>query len=451
MWVLNMIGILVFINKLVTKILHLLHHNATQYPGFIIYDVLKQHHILERIKYPKYVIAVTGSSGKGSTVNLIKHILEDNGLDVGYNAEGGNGVLGVISYVLNNCNRKGEFMHDVLLLECDEKHLKLIFQGNKMTHLIITNITRDQPVRNGNQNIIFEEICKAIKGDETIILNADDPLVSRLKYSHKGKIVTYGVKEFSDSYNTPITDSVDYAYCPICHSKLKYNYYHYGHIGNYECPNKDFERGKVDFEVNEVNYKKNQIKINRKNVYLNYDAIYAIYYTVAAYALCSSLGLDDAKIRESLNVDKAPSKRGKMYKLNDRNLTMLESKNENNLSYYQSIKYITNQENTKTVILGFDNVSRRYHYNDLSWLYDVDFELLNDEKIDKIIVIGRFRYDVMARLKLANIARNKIIMVNDLNNLKETIINQTKGDIYTMVCFDMTAIIKKLVEGDQHE
>jgi hypothetical protein len=130
---------------------------------------------------------------------------------------------------------------------------------------------------------------------------------------------------------------------------------------------------------------------------------------------------------------------------------MLESKNENNLSYYQSIKYITNKENTKTVILGFDNVSRRYHYNDLSWLYDVDFELLNDDKIDKIIVIGRFRYDVMARLKLANIPRNKIIMVNDLNNLKETILNQTKGDIYTMVCFDMTAIIKKLVEGDQHE
>jgi hypothetical protein len=57
----------------------------------------------------------------------------------------------------------------------------------------------------------------------------------------------------------------------------------------------------------------------------------------------------------------------------------------------------------------------------------------------------------MARLKLANIPRNKIIMVNDLNNLKETILNQTKGDIYTMVCFDMTAIIKKLVEGDQHE
>ena len=75
---------------------------------------------------------------------------------------------------------------------------------------------------------------------------------------------------------------------------------------------------------------------------------------------------------------------------------MLESKNENNLSYYQSMKFIKNQKGKKTVILGFDNVSRRYQYNDLSWLWDVDFELLNDKTIDTLVYAKRIE------LKLEN-------------------------------------------------
>ena len=129
---------------------------------------------------------------------------------------------------------------------------------------------------------------------------------------------------------------------------------------------------------------------------------------------------------------------------------MLESKNENNLSYYQSIKYIVSKKGIKTIILGFDNVSRRYKYNDLSWLWDVDFEKLNDKNIDKIIVIGRFRYDVATRLDLAGIKKDKMILVDDFNNLLN-IVKTTKGELYTMVCFDMTANILNLIKEENHE
>ena len=124
---------------------------------------------------------------------------------------------------------------------------------------------------------------------------------------------------------------------------------------------------------------------------------------------------------------------------------MLETKNENNLSYYQSIRFIKNQSGKKTIILGFDNVSRRYQFNDLSWLWDVEFELLNDKNIDKIFVIGRFRYDVMTRLEFAGID------IDELDTLIKRVKNESIGDIYTMVCFDMTANIHKLIEDDENE
>ena len=122
---------------------------------------------------------------------------------------------------------------------------------------------------------------------------------------------------------------------------------------------------------------------------------------------------------------------------------MLESKNENALSYYQSLKYVLNAEGKKVVILGFDNVSRRYKYNDLSWLWDVEFELLNDESIEKIILIGRFKWDVRVRLEYAKIPNEKIYMLDDINEIVHVLKTETKGNIYTMVCFDMTEILLK--------
>jgi hypothetical protein len=121
------------------------------------------------------------------------------------------------------------------------------------------------------------------------------------------------------------------------------------------------------------------------------------------------------------------------------------------LSYYQSIKYIINEPGLKTIILGFDNVSRRYKLNDLSWLYDVNFELLaNNKQVDKIFCIGRFRYDVATRLNYAGIEKNKIILIDDLNNLLKEVETKSSGNIYTMVCFDMTSIIKKLVQNENN-
>lgn len=445
------LSLMIFINKLITKICKVFKRNGSVYPGFIIYDVLKQKKILEKVKYPKYVIAVTGSSGKGSTTDFIYHILTDAGYDVCYNKNGSNGVLAATTLILNHCNAKGEFLHDVLLLECDERHLKLIFGKNKMTHLVVTNVTRDQPARNGDPDIVFADILKAIGDNTKLIINADDPLVNRLSYFYSNEKVTYGVSKTQDSYIKSSIDAVDYAYCPKCHTKLKYDYYHYGHIGNYACPQCDFQRGKVDYEVTDVSFSKHSIKINGNDIYLNKDVLYAVYYTVAAVAVCHSIGVDMETILRAINGDKLASKRGKVRSLDGRTLTMLETKNENNLSYYQSLRFIKNQKGKKTIILGFDNVSRRYHFNDLSWLWDVEFELLQDKNIDKIFIIGRFRYDVFTRLDFAGIASEKLVLVDDLGRLIEMVKKDSFGDIYTMVCFDMTANILKLIEDDENE
>ncbi len=329
--------------------------------------------------------------------------------------------------------------------------MKLIFHKKKPTHLVITNLTRDQPARNGTPEIVFNDIKKAIDDSVHLIINADDPLVSRLKLTHQGKITTYGLDKTKYSYKKPTLNNVDFAYCPKCHQKLEYSYYHYGHLGDYKCPRCDFYRGTPDFLATNINLEKQTIMLNNEKINLNKNALYTAYATTAAFALAKTLNIRDDKILYALNTDILVSKRGKTLYIDNRPIMMLETKNENNLSYYQSCEYIKEQKGLKTVILGFENVSRRYKENDLSWLYDVDFELLNDSNIDKIFCIGRFRYDVKTRLEYAGIPDDKLVLVDDLNNLLNLVKEKSTGNIYTMVCFDMTAIIKNMIEGEEND
>ena len=183
--------------------------------------------------------------------------------------------------------------------------------------------------------------------------------------------------------------------------------------------------------------------INNNIVHINKDILYTAFATLASYGVAKEIGLKDEQILNALNNHPNDSKRAHEYTINKRKVTMLESKNENSLSYFQSLQYIKNANCKKCVLLGFENVSRRYSYNDLSWLYDVDFELLNDTDITNIVLVGRFKYDVATRLTYANVDEKKFIFVDDLKDMVKILKEQTTGDIYTMVCFDMTEILLK--------
>lgn len=126
-------------------------------PGYYATKLDKD--ILNKLKYPKYIVGITGSSGKGSTTSLVAHILENNGYKVVWNKSGSNLYNAAATLILNHTNPfTKRIKADVLLLELDESFIKTIFNKVKLTHLVITNVTRDQPARNGHTDIIFNKI-----------------------------------------------------------------------------------------------------------------------------------------------------------------------------------------------------------------------------------------------------------------------------------------------------
>ena len=133
------------------------------------------------MQLPERIIAVTGSNGKTSTVEMIAAILRSQGKQVVYNAEGSNQIEGVTTLILSHCTLGGRMKGDVLLLESDERYARHSFRWFHPTHFVITNLYRDQLTRNGHPEWVYDAIRPAIHPDTTLVLNADDPLVVLLR------------------------------------------------------------------------------------------------------------------------------------------------------------------------------------------------------------------------------------------------------------------------------
>ena len=434
--------------KTVNKLSNIFGHEGSVIGGH--YALKLDKNILSKIKIPKYVIGITGSSGKSSSTELMYNILTKNNYTAIYNKEGSNTMNAITSLILNNSTLFGKLKKDVLLMELDEGFMKYIFKYIKPTHLMITNITRDQPPRNAHPEKIFNEIKNAIPNGTHLILNVDDPYVNRLRVNHKGGITTYGLSKNDYSRKSNL-NNLDAAYCPICNSKLEYDFYHYGHIGSYHCPKYHFNRGNPDYEAKKIDIDNQSIEINENKIHLPSNFLYTAYFVTGCYAASKSLGLSDKEILSVINSDDIKTKRLNIYDFDNRKWQMLVSKNENNLSYKQSLDYILHQNGDKTIILGFDSSSRRYRENDISWIWDIDFEELNDSSIKNIILIGKFCYDMRLRFEYAGIDKNKLILVEDLSNLSSILKEKTTGKIYSMVCFDKEIELKKIIKEENND
>ena len=175
--------------------------------------------ILGKLSLPEYVIAVTGSNGKTSTVEMIKEVLEAGGFRVACNTEGSNQIEGVTTFLLDNADLGGRVNCDVVLMEADERYARHIFRHFTPTHYVITNLYRDQLTRNGHPEWVYRIIGESIHEGSKLILNADDPLVNSYKAT---ECVYYGIDRFADSSEVNTSVYNDGAYCPVCKKPMTY-------------------------------------------------------------------------------------------------------------------------------------------------------------------------------------------------------------------------------------
>lgn len=402
--------------------------------------------ILKRVTLPKEIIAVTGSNGKTSTVEMIAHVLASSGKDVVYNKEGSNQIEGVTTLILTNSTLGGKFKKDAVIIESDERYSKYTFKYFSPTHYVITNLYRDQLTRNGHPQWVFNAVKESISDDCTLVLNADDPLVS-LFGKGRENVIWFGMdrQDFSTDTNTGMYD--DGKYCPVCYAPMEYDYYHYNHIGAYRCEKCGYKKNDTAFTVTKTDLESGVITINGKDeIQLSFKSIYNVYNILACYAACCLVGVDGEAVSKSISNYFLKNGRVVEYRLGEAKGTLITSKHENSVSYDQSLRYSIQQKNPHAVIIIVDAVSRKYYTSETSWLWDINFGMLSTENTEHIYLLGKYANDLYVRFSYTDIDKEKISIIENIPQGVETIKNAGHSELYTITCFSDKDKFLSLVE-----
>ena len=68
-----------------------------------------------------------------------------------------------------------------------------------------------------------------------LVLNMDDPYLRKFSLNNEYQVTYYGINKSKYSYKNNKFNNINMYYCPICNSKLKYNFYHIESLGDYYC------------------------------------------------------------------------------------------------------------------------------------------------------------------------------------------------------------------------
>ena len=402
-------------SKAVYILLRLLKRNATMYPGCIALKICPDY--LKRTKKSPNVLCVTGTNGKTTTTNMVADILSESGMKIVSNRYGSNINTGVATALTHSVNIFGKPKIDALVLEVDERFSRLILPFIKPDYLIVTNLFRDSIKRNAHPEYIFSILDTYVPKETKLILNADCLQSSQLLKDNDR--VYFGI----DKLDTDVTECInlinDFSICPVCDSKLKFNYLRYHHIGNAYCPNCDFKSFDANYRLTNIDYDNKEITVEhngKKDVYPMVNrALYNIYNELAAVSLMSEFGVDAEMVKDYMSKISVTQTRYNETKAGKTEVIRTMAKGQNSVSCSRTLDFVGNNEKgDRTVFIMIDDLFERRDSSEfMGWIYDADFEFLNVDGVKQIVLAGPRCFDYKLRLLIAGVSEDKILCEQD--------------------------------------
>lgn len=435
--------------KLAIPVMKITGHNATNYPGQIAINICPD--FLKYIGKPKRIISVTGTNGKTTVNNMICDMFEASGKRILNNRAGSNTRTGITTALLKGADFLGRSKYEIAVFETDERSTLRIFPWVKPEFVLITNLFRDSIMRNGHPEFIGGILSKYIPKESKLILNADDLISSSVAKDNKR--VYYGIGKLDTDLKECINLINDIRICPKCSGKLEYDYLRYHHIGKAHCVDCGFCSPAYDYEGTGVDFQKGIVTIKDKDASSTYeivnDSIFNVYNMVAISALFREMGYTHDTISKLMSKSKVVESRYKKVSVNGVDIITQLAKEKNALAISRAFDYVQGLEGRKTVLLMMNCLYDEKHWSENTcWMYDCDFEFLNRDDIERIVVSGPRARDYRLRLLFAGVSDDKIMCVMDELEAARTI-PISKGHkicvFHGVDSFDITQDVRKVL------
>ena len=353
-------------------------------PGLVV-EKLDPNYLKKSLaNLPFGVVVISGTNGKTTTTKIVVELLESAGLKVFTNKTGSNFTRGVIASMLAENNISGKIKADIAVLELDEAHAIHFINQVQPRYSLLLNVMRDQLDRFGEVDYtasLLEKIAQ--KTTEKVITNREDTrLVQFTDKIDKNKLDLFGL-------------------APSLKDKFPNDDELYGDSTSSSLPVSvelsSAKKHKASFTFYDYDSKKSPTK-NTYSTSLKLEGIYNIFNATAALALVREIlnnRISNEELVNNLGEIEPAFGRGETIMVNDTPLELVLVKNP--AGFQLGLNSFSPKGYNTMIALNDAHADGR----DLSWLWDVNFNLLKKGNIE--MLSGIRAYDMALRLSYDDI------------------------------------------------
>jgi lipid II isoglutaminyl synthase (glutamine-hydrolysing) len=420
------------------------------------------------------VAIVTGTNGKTTTARMLAGIHHAAGTPVLHNRSGSNLMRGLAATVTAAAGIDGRIPRAARtagVLEVDEATLPTAVAAVRPRVVAFTNLFRDQLDRYGEVDSIaalWRRAVSLLPDGATIVLNADDPSVAALRHDARVPLLTFGVEDTSVIGGVE-EHPADARWCGRCGTEFRYTARFFWHVGHWSCPGCGDARPAPEISATAVVFEGDRTRIDMMtpagplSLTLPLTGLYNVYNALAAVAAACAMGVPPEPMRQALSTFSAAFGRQEALRVRGRDVRLFLCKNPAGVN--QVLRTITaphpsasskvcadpsiptagpvsageganagaaecsalergsgmgaGGEGSYLIILNDGIADGR----DVSWIWDVDYELLAGHAA-AVIVSGTRAADMALRLKYAGLG-DRLAIEDDLRQAVSHAISRT--------------------------
>ncbi|MBR3641577.1 MAG: DUF1727 domain-containing protein, partial [Oscillibacter sp.] len=125
--------------------------------------------------------------------------------------------------------------------------------------------------------------------------------------------------------------------------------------------------------------------------------------------------------------------RVKTFRLGAHHGMLLTSKHENSIAYDTNLRCAASSDEPCSVLVIVDAVSRKYFTSETSWLWDIDFDLLNCPNVKRVLLSGRYCNDLAERMRFTSLSNVEV--VPEIADAAEALKAEGDERVYVVTCF----------------
>jgi UDP-N-acetylmuramyl tripeptide synthase len=360
-------------------------------------------------RLPDGVALVSATNGKTTTTAMASEILGET-RRLAWNRAGANLLSGVASALV--AGRRAELG----LFEVDVGALPEAMTRTRPRVVALGNLFRDQLDRYGELEIVAERWRAAVVGlgpAATLVVNGDDPVVAELA-DGRDAALRFGLDDPRQARKV-LQHAADSKYCVRCGTPYAYAAIYVGHLGDYRCPACDHGRPRLDVSATDIELRGLHASSFRlvapegtAEVELALPGLYNVYNATAAATLALAVGASLEEVRTGLARFSAAFGRFERIPAGGKSVVLLLIKNPAGAN--EVVRTLEIGVPPVLVVALNDAIADG---QDVSWIWDVDFEPLL-EHVGLVIATGERAAELGLRMTYGGLPGDRLEVVPSL-------------------------------------